>query len=457
MQRPGADVDVRLSDLQTQIDGLSITLQQWRQIQEDAEPMEQRLAQLTEQCVRIVDRWRLTDERQSEIVANLEERLSEWSALESRLQQDSGERIRDLEHTIEREWQALRKLHEEPVKQLREQAATLGETCAAAANLALRGFERAENRFVALEQDLQNRMTQLSQDFQAAIAALQTGGFNPSLPPRREPLAAFPLDSVMRIHEELRESDDGPSAPALPEGAPSGASIPSKPVAFLPESAESLVARMESLEAKIATAPTTAAWWRSYPAAGLLIGLLVAAAAFAVWIQGRVESRLAEADARVAAADRQREATAQLATSQISATRAEAGKQVAEARQSALQAQIVGNMLAAPDVVRYDLAGTPVAPRSYAKVLWSRSRGLSFSASRLPPLKAGTAYQFWLVTRSGPFNAGLVTPDGSGRVTLITDPPGDVPRPVIGALVTLEPAGGRPRPSGSVVLESLAR
>jgi hypothetical protein len=460
MQRNASDVDVRLSDLQTQIDSLSLTLQQWRQVQEDGEPIEGRLSQLTEQCARIVERWRQADERQTELVARLEERLNEWRARESRLQENSGARIRDLERTIEQEWQALRQIHEEPVKQLREQAATLGETCAAAANLALRGFERAESRFVALEQDLQNRMAQLSHDFQAALAAMQSSsGSNQALPPRREPLAAFPLDSVMRIHEELRESDGGPTVPSrtLPDPVPPAVSLPAKPVAFLPEAAESLASRMESLEAKIAAAPTNAAWWRSYPAAALLIGLIAAAGIFSFWIQGRVENRLAEADARVAAADRQREAATQVANNQLAANRAEAGKEVAEARQTALQAQIVGNVLAAPDVIRYDLNGTGPAPRSYAKVMWSRSRGLLFSASRLPQLKAGTSYQFWLITGSGPFSAGLLTPDAAGRISLVTDTPGEVPPQVTSALVTLEPTGGSRQPSGNIVLEKLVR
>jgi Anti-sigma-K factor rskA, C-terminal len=451
MQRSAADGDLRLSNLQTQIDSLSVTLQQWRQAQEDPEPMEQRLAQLTEQCAGIVERWRQTDERHTEIVASLEERLNEWGAIESRLQQDSGDRIRELEKTIEHEWQALRQLHEEPVKQLREQAATLGETCAAAANLALRGFERAESRIVALEQDLQARMAQLSQDFQAAIAQLNGAPSARPQPALREPLAAFPLDSVMRIHEELRESGNK-GAPALPAPVASPVPLPARPMAVLPEAAESLAARMESLEARIAAARTNAAWWRSYPAMGLLIAS-VAAGAFAVWIQGRVESRLNDAAARVAAADRQRESAAQLANSRLAATGEEAGRQVAEARQTALHAQIVGNVLAAPDVIRFDLAGTAAAPRAYAKVMFSRSRGTVFSASRLPQAPSQSAYQFWLMTRSGPVSAGLLTPDAGGRVTFVTDTPDNVPRPVIGASVTLEPAGGRPRPSGTTVLD----
>jgi hypothetical protein len=262
----------------------------------------------------------------------------------------------------------------------------------------------------------------------------------------------------MRIHEELRDSDDtAHSARTLPDAAPPAAPVSPKQAAFLPERSESLAARMQSLEEKVAAAPSNTSWWRSYPAAGLLIGLVVVGGAFASWIQGRVENRLAQADARVAAADRQRETASQLASNQIAATRAEAVKQVAEARNTAMQAQLVGNVLAAPDVLRYDLNGTAAASRANAKVTFSRTRGLLFSASRLPQLKAGTTYQLWLITGSGPFNAGLFTPDASGRATFMTDTPGNVPRRVTGAFVTLEPSGGGPQPSGTTILEKLAR
>jgi hypothetical protein len=449
-----SEVELRLSDLQAQIDGLSDTLQQWRLTQDDAQPVEVRLSQLTEQCARIVEQWRETDVRHNEIVTSLEERLSAWGAIENRLQQDSGERIKELERTIEHEWLALRQLHEEPVKQLREQAATLGETCAAAANLALRGFERAESRFVALEQDLQGRMNQLTRDFQAAIAELHSGAPARPQPAPREPLSAFPLDSVMRIHEELREAGDAAptDAPALP--GPAAPSVPptSRPMALLPEAAESLAARVESLEAKLAEARAGGTRWRSSPAIGLLILALVAAGAFAVWMQRRVENRLNDAAARVAEAERQRESEAQVANSRFAATREEAGRQVAEARQTALQAQIVGNVLAAPDVIRYNLDGTADAPRAYARVMFSRSRGIVFSASRLPQPPARSAYQFWLLTNSGPVSAGLLTPDAAGRVTFMIDTPADLPRRVIGASVTTEPAGGRPQPSGKTLL-----
>jgi hypothetical protein len=363
-------VELRLSELQSQIDSLSVTLQQWRRMQEHAQPMEQRLAQLTEQCARIVERWRETDARHTDAVAGLEARLGQWGDIESRLQHDAGERIRGLERTIEHEWQSLRQLHEEPAKQLREQAAILGETCVAAANLALRGFERAESRLAALEQDLQGRMTQLSRDVHSAVAQLQDAAG------ARAPLAgsvpAFPLESVMRIHEELREPDDA-AAPAL-EG-PGDDATTSGGHRLLPDAAASLASRMESLERVVGDGRRSrteagGAWWQSHPgraALAVLVLVMAGAGAFAFRVEQRVEARLSEAAARVAAADRLRDAEADAAARRLAATREEADRQVADARQTALQAQIVGNVLAAPDLVRYSLSGTEPASRATRK------------------------------------------------------------------------------------------
>jgi hypothetical protein len=456
-----SNVELRLSELQAQIDSLSVALKEWRQMQAHAQPTEQRLAELTEQGARIMESWRQTGDRHTEVVAGLEERLSEWGAIEGRLQHDSGERIRELQQTIEHEWQALRQIHEEPVKQLREQAATLGETCVAAANLALQGFERAESRLIALEQDLQARMTQMSRQLQTAIAELQSGAGvrPPSLP---GPASTFPLESVMRIHEELRGSDDtaGSAAAALGSGlgafgTPGGG--PAKALPPPPDTALALTARMESLEravgeAKVWAERVSGGGRPLYPVIGLVVVALAVAGAFGLWIERRVESRLNDAATRVAAAERQREATTEQANNRLAATRDEAARQVTEARRTALQAQIVGNVLAAPDLVRYNLSGTDAAPRAYGKVMWSRSRGLVFSASHLPRAPAGSIYQFWLLTRVQPVSAGLLAADTAGRITFVTDTPGNVPRPVVGAIVTLEPEGGRPRPAGTAVL-----
>jgi Anti-sigma-K factor rskA, C-terminal len=455
VQPQTSDVELRLSELQTEIDGLNLALQQWRQIQEHTQPMEQRLAQLTEQCADILNRWTATDARHSEAVAEIDVRLSDWRAIESRLQQDSRERLRELEQTIEHEWHALRRMHEEPVKQLREQAATLGETCVAAANLALRGFERAETRFAALEQDLLGRMNQLSQDLQAAIAAIHDTAAQRqgSLPSASSP---FPLEGVMRIHDGLRESAeaDGKAAPHFPR--PGESRAPSGTMHQLPEAASALSERMATLERAVGEATDTAQRTEgfrrtAYTSAAVLVLALVVATGFMIRGQSRTEGRLNEAIARATAAERQANARVALADKQTAATRDEADRQVADARQAAAQAQTVSTVLTAPDLIRFGLVGRAPASRASAQVLFSRSRGLVVSASRLPQVPAGRAYQLWLLTRTTPVRAGVITVDDAGRATFVGEIPPNLPR-VVGAAVTIEPAGGSRSPTGAMVL-----
>jgi anti-sigma-K factor RskA len=111
------------------------------------------------------------------------------------------------------------------------------------------------------------------------------------------------------------------------------------------------------------------------------------------------------------------------------------------------QAQATTAVLAAPDLARIDLQGQPVAPDARARALWSRSRGLVFTAANLPPAPAGKAYQVWVVTAQAPISAGLLTADSSGIGTQYYMTPADIAPPVAVA-VTLEPAGGVPAPTG---------
>jgi anti-sigma-K factor RskA len=441
-----------VSHLQTQIDRLSQTLQQWQQTQEQLQPMEQRLARLTEQWDQILTRWMATDRRHAEAAGQLEARLTDWSAMEMRLQQDASEKMRQVKQTIEQEWEALRQVHEEPARQLREQAANLSETCVAAAHSALSVFERAEARIAALETDLHGRMNQLSLDVHAAIGELRGTGARPAA------LAPFPLESVMRIHEGLRDSSESagklpqPADPAHARETPPAA----KTVASLPESS-ALTQRIETLERANEEARENATraerMWRTWQIVlAVTVVALAAAAIGGVILQRRVEARLNEAASRVAAAQQQATLAGELADKRIAATRQDAEQRIQQARQTAEGAQVISGVLAAPDLIRFNLIGQQGAPRAFAQALWSRSRGLVFSGSRLPALQAGTTYQLWLLTNTEPVSAGLLTPDAAGRVSLATDTPPTVPRPVIGVSVTTEPAGGRRTPSGVVVL-----
>lgn len=124
---------------------------------------------------------------------------------------------------------------------------------------------------------------------------------------------------------------------------------------------------------------------------------------------------------------------------------------VAEARLVSAQLQASMGVLAAPDVVRIDLAGQPTAPQARGRALWSRGRGMVFTAAALPPLPAGRIYQVWVVTQPGPVSAGLMMPDAAGAGLAFFETPPDIPPPTAVA-VTIEPAGGLPAPTGAFYL-----
>jgi hypothetical protein len=427
--------DPRGAQLQTQIENLSAALHDWRRTRKYSQQTEERLAQITVQCARMVESWQQMDRRRNGPGAGVKDRR-EWAA-ERRVQPDTGDRIRALERTIEHEWEALADSADEPAEENHNGAVSADDNSATATNLTLRAFASTESRLAALEHDLQGRISQLSRDLQAVLAELRAGRVQaaPGGP------SAFPLESVMRIHEELR--DPGAAAP--------GALNPG-PVRALPESTEAamaLTARIESLERAVTNTTTgaaaSAAAWQPRYLLAALAAAVAGVAIFGLWMQNRVDARLNEAAVRVSAAEQQRDAT-------VAATREEATRQVADARQSAAQAQTVGNVLAAPDRIRYWMTAANANSRAYAQLLVSRSRGIVFSASRLPPPGAGKTYQLWLVTRGGAVSAGLFTPDKAGRVTLADDRPLNLAGRISGPLVTLEPEGGSEKPSGQRVL-----
>src|SRR5262249_56226102 len=117
----------------------------------------EQVGEVAERWREMLGRWNAIDDRHAQAIADIETRLKEWGAIEDRLSREGADRMRALEHAIEREWQTLRDVHQAPVQQLRDQATALGETSVAAANLSLRAFERAEARFAALEADLHAR------------------------------------------------------------------------------------------------------------------------------------------------------------------------------------------------------------------------------------------------------------------------------------------------------------
>ena len=127
-----------------------------------------------------------------------------------------------------------------------------------------------------------------------------------------------------------------------------------------------------------------------------------------------------------------------------------AQQQVADARREASEAGSQIAVLAAPDLVRFDLAGQPNAPTATAKAFWSRSRGMVFSASNLPSPPQGRVYQLWVLTATGtPISVGVLEPAQAGGLTAVFQTPVNIPPPAQVA-VSDEPPGGVSSPTGMI-------
>ncbi len=385
MHHDDPDLEQRLSRFEAQLDRFSLALHQWQQNQETVQPAST---------------------------------------------QNVDQRIRTLEETLDRETHVLRQMHEEPLKQLQAQAASLKEVCEAATN-SVTGLDQAESRLVALQNDVHLQLSDLSRTIQALVAELRVGA-STSIPPQSA-TAAWPLDRVVHLHDELRRAANGRDAG--------------------PSTAESRAGRVRLIEHAVPaergeSLPTIAAGRRSWYIAG---AAAVAAGLLIFGLVRRIETRLNDASARVAAAERQADAATERATQEMTNARQEANRQIAEARESAQRAETVSAILAAPDLVRINLTGG-VIERSFAQLLWSRTRGLVLSASRLPPAPPQMTYQLWLLTNGAPVSAGLFVPDANGQATVVVDVPPRVAGPVIGAQVTTEPSAGSPAPSNRLLL-----
>jgi hypothetical protein len=458
-------MEQRLGDLEAQMERLTLALVRWRETEEHRPALEHRLEQLTEQCAALLKQWTATSERHAQAVGELETQLTGWHDIEARLQRETFSRFQGLERTIEREWASLRHLHEEPVRELREQAETLTEISVTAAGSAQKGIERAEARLAALEHDLHRRMDDLARDIHSVLAELRQHGATGL----RAPASSWSLDEVTRLHHELREADPAagkqPTSVDRPEqnsstlarrGLPpvldARAEIPH------PEAAEShqspsprpVVEDRTDVqrESTLDPSPSSRANWKWYAALTALVAVAVATAAFAWSFYGKAN----DAAQRASEAQERAERVATAADARIEAARRDAAAQIVQAREAASKAQVTTDVLAASDLVRFNLLGADPAARMSAQLLWSRSRGMVFTASRIPQPRAGTIYQIWLLTAGAPVSAGTFTPDASGRVSVATDSPPPVPRPITGVRVTAEPVPASEAPSGETIL-----
>jgi hypothetical protein len=322
---------------------------------------------------------------------------------------DVDQRIRTLEETLDREAHALRLMHEEPLKQLQAHAARLQDLCA---------------------------------NVQTLLAELQTRSNLPATAAAKP--ASWPLDRVVHLHDELRRTPNT-GQPALTGTVATNGDHATDTT---PGTNGHGRFQRSFIEALTTSDEDESRQRRRYVAAGAaaLVGVL-AIVGMVRWIGGRLD----DAANRVASAERQVVATTRLANDEVRSAREDANRQIAEARQVAERAESVSAVLTAPDLIRFNLTST-LADGSSAQVLWSRTRGVVLSGSRLPGPGADKTYQLWMVTNGQSVSAGVFVPDETGRANLIVDPAPKVPGPVVGAAITIEPAGGRATPSGQTLL-----
>ena len=436
-----SDLELRLADVQAQLNRLTL------KADHSSVPVEERLAALADQYDAYLKRWAMAVEWHARAVTQLESHVNEWKTATTHIQEDASDRMQQLETVVEREWTELRKIHEQPVAALRQQAASLTEVCIATANAAQQGFERAELRLAAFESEFHRSIGELTRELHAALAEMRSRPGHSLAQPQGA--ASWSFEDVTRLHGQLRDSPRPGESPA--DVAPSR---------LLPAAEDDGAAARYAEALRAAAAPTfdafpleeTPARRRSWaPVVVAAVIVLVAVAALGWYV--RNQSRASAERVQQAEAAAQRAMTA--ATRQADAARAEAAREIANTREVASRTQRIGEIMSAPDLVRLPLSTGNGSAGPSGRAWWSRSRGLLLSASRIPPPPGDGTYHVWLLTRAAPVHAGTLAREADSTATLI-EPPIDVPRAVIGVAVTAENTSASDQPAGPVILTSVA-
>ena len=100
-----------------------------------------------------------------------------------------------------------------------------------------------------------------------------------------------------------------------------------------------------------------------------------------------------------------------------------------------------------------DLRGRDDAAAASGRMIWNAAGGGHLLATGLPPAPPGKTYALWAIARGTPRPVGLFAVDANGRGghRVAVDTARDA---VQGFVVTLEPEGGAPAPTGPIVLTS---
>jgi len=419
------ELEQRLSNLQQQVERL------WRKAEASVPPIEQRLAAMADQYADYLKRWASTVERHTQAVTQLEEYASEWKDASSRVRQETTDRLQELEATVEREWDVLKRMQEQPIRELREQAESLQQASLAMARASEQGTERAEARFASFETEVHFRLAELTRELRTALTEMRLHLDRPDS--ARDSSAPWSLDDVTRLHGQLRDGARVGGDVPRPIDSPSMTSLRELPG---PSSGDPRVALPNGLLPR----------W-SLVATG--VGIVVVLAIVFGW---RLQSQVKEASDRAYIAERKLDAALSDAAKENEAARRAAEKQYAEMREVTQRAQRMSEVAAAPDLLRFTLLG---ADGASGQGLFSRSRGVVVNGWRLPLLRGNATYVAWLLTRTTPVKAGTLTVQPDGTATLVLQQTPTIPRAVVGVMVTAESQEAGDVPSGMTVLTSV--
>lgn len=439
----------RLTELQGQIDRLTISLQLWRDGQERLTPADERLARFADDVSDVLEEWSAIGDRHARAVEALEQQVAAFASVESRLHAESAERFITLQRMVQQEWATLRQLQLEPAGLRREQAAELTHACVTAATAV--PFIPAEPS-TDTEWDLQQHLAQVVVRAPAADAVPAA-----VMPEPREVVATAPVAGFVHVEAPaptalVAEPAPAPVTPARPAVADEAEPMRAELTERL---AEMHVLFRDTLER--ATDEQDALQRRNVRMVFVLALVLAALVAGGAWRMASLQREVAATSTRLADLEAGAARADAAAAQRLAEARSETARVTELARQAAADTEAMGAVLAAPDLARYALTGVEGSPMS-AQLLWSRSRGLVLSATGVPAPPEGQRYQAWLLTESDAVSAGPLRIGADGRGTLIASRPPGLTGPVIGASITLETESGRTTPTGPIVaLHRLAR
>ena len=401
------------------------------------QPVEQRLASMADEYAKYLKVWAANVERHSRVVGELEAYAGQWRDASRQMREDTADRLQELVTTVERGWETLRRMQEEPIRELREQAAGLTQVSAAMAHASQQELARVSR--LASEDDVHLRLNELTMELRSALAEIRSRLDRPA---SQDASAQWSLDDVTRLHGQLREGVREAREQPHP-----GAAETRRLVSPAQVSEDAGRPFFETIIGRGGFGGATGIPVRWVAAAVLGLAIVATLALVFGW---RVQSQIAAAEERQRLSDLKNQAVLDDTARQSEAARQAAAKELATAREMVNRAQRIADVLAAPDLLRFSLFG---ADGASGQALVSRSRGFVVSGSRLPSPPANGTHQAWLLTRTNAVKMGPLTAEPDGTVTLAQQMPA-VPRAIVGVMVTVEPANGGDTPSAATVLTS---